>query len=67
MMTIQNGTVATNDLEIRTATEEPLVDDKRNKNTGAKLFKTNDVVSKRIVKTLIIRYGIYANNFAEKM
>ena len=33
----------------------------------AQLFKTNDVVSKHIVKTLIIKYGIYANIFAEKM
>ena len=32
----------------------------------AQLFKTNDVVSQRIVKTLIIKYGIYANIFAEK-
>ena len=31
------------------------------------LFKTNDAVTKRIVKTLIIKYGIYANIFAEKM
>ena len=33
----------------------------------AQLFKTNDVVSQRIVKTLIIKYGIYPNIFAEKM
>ena len=33
----------------------------------AQLFKTNDVVSLCIVKTLIIKYGIYANIFAEKM
>ena len=33
----------------------------------AQLLKTNDVVSKRIDKTLIIKYGIYANMFAEKM
>ena len=32
----------------------------------AHLFKTNDVVSKRIVKTLIIKNGIYANNFCWK-
>ena len=32
----------------------------------AQLFKTNNVVSKRIVKTLIIKYGIYANIFAVK-
>ena len=31
------------------------------------LFETNDVVSKRIAKTLIINYDIYANIFAEKM
>ena len=30
------------------------------------MFKTNDVVSLRIVKTLIINYGIYANIFDEK-
>ena len=33
----------------------------------AQLFKTNDVVSSHIAKTLIIKYGIYANIFAEKM
>ena len=33
----------------------------------AQLFKTNDVVSKLIVKILVIKYGIYANIFAEKM
>ena len=32
----------------------------------ALLFKTNDVISLRIVKTLIIKYAIYANIFAEK-
>ena len=32
----------------------------------AQLFKNNDFVSYRIVKTLIIKYGIYANIFAEK-
>ena len=32
----------------------------------AQLFKTNDVVKERIVKTLIIKYGIYINIFAEK-
>ena len=32
----------------------------------AQLFKTNDVVSQHIVKTLIIKYGIYDNIFAEK-
>ena len=31
------------------------------------MLKTNDVVSKRIAKTLIIKYGIYANIFAEKL
>ena len=33
----------------------------------AQLFNTNDVVSKRTVKILIIKYGIYTNKFAEKM
>ena len=33
----------------------------------AQFFKTNDVVSKHIVKTLVIKYGIYAKIFAEKM
>ena len=33
----------------------------------AQLFKTNDIVSEHIVKTLIIKYGIHANIFAEKM
>ena len=33
----------------------------------AHLFKTNDVVSKHIVKTLIIKHGIYANIFAEQV
>ena len=33
----------------------------------AQLFKTNDVVSQRIVKTLIIKYGIFANIYAAKM
>ena len=33
----------------------------------AQLFKTNDVVSWRIVKTLIIKYGIYTKIFVEKM
>ena len=32
----------------------------------AQLFKTNDV-NKRIVKTLIIKYGKYSDIFAEKM
>ena len=32
----------------------------------AQLFKTNDVVSYHIVKTLIIKYGIYPNIFVEK-
>ena len=31
------------------------------------MFETNDVVSYLIIKTLIIKYGIYANIFAEKM
>ena len=34
--------------------------------TWAQLLKNNDVVSERIVKTLIIKYGVYANIFAEK-
>ena len=33
----------------------------------AQLFKPNDVVSLCIVKTLIIKYGINANIFADKM
>ena len=33
----------------------------------AQLFKTNDVVGKGIFQTLIIKYAIYANSFAEKM
>ena len=33
----------------------------------AQFIQTKDVVSYRIVKTLIIKYGIYANIFAEKM
>ena len=37
------------------------------KNIRAQLFKTNKVVSEHIVKTLIIKYGIYTNIFAEKM
>ena len=35
-------------------------------NFWAQLFKTNDVVGKCIVKTLIIKYSIYANIFAEE-
>ena len=35
--------------------------------TRAQLFKTNNVISSRILKTLIIKYGIDANIFAEKM
>ena len=38
-----------------------------NRKNRAQLFKTNDVVSKHIVKTLIINYCIYANIFTEKM
>ena len=34
--------------------------------TRAQLFKTNNVVSKRIIKTLIMKYVIYVNIFAEK-
>ena len=33
----------------------------------AQLFKTNKVVTEHTVKTWIIKYGIYANIFAEKM
>ena len=33
----------------------------------AQLSKTNEAVSWRIVKIWIIKYGIYANIFAEKM
>ena len=33
----------------------------------AQLFKTNNVVNYRIVKTLIINHGIYESIFAEKM
>ena len=36
-----------------------------NQKIRTQLFKTNDVVSKRIIQTLIIKYGIYANIFAE--
>ena len=35
--------------------------------TRAQLSKTNNVVSLRIVKFFIIKYGIYANILAEKM
>ena len=36
--------------------------------TRAQLFKTNDVVKYvTVVKTLIFKYGIYTNIFAEKM
>ena len=35
--------------------------------TRAQLFKTNNVVSLRIVKCFIIKYGIHANIFAENM
>ena len=37
--------------------------DFRLQDSRAQFFKTNEV----IVKTLIIKYGIYANIFAEKM
>ena len=33
----------------------------------AQFFKNNDVVSSHIIKTLIIKHGIYSNIFAEKM
>ena len=39
---------------------------RRKINARAQLFKTNDVDSERIVNTLIIKYTIYANIFAEK-
>ena len=32
----------------------------------AQLFKTKNVISQCMVKTLIIKYGIFANSFAEK-
>ena len=35
--------------------------------TKTQLFKTKDVVSQRIIKTVIIKYGIYAIIFAEKL
>ena len=34
--------------------------------TRPQLFKTNDILSSLIAKTLIIKDGIYANIFAEK-
>ena len=37
-----------------------------NETTRTQLFKTSVVVSKRIIKTLVIKYAIYANMFAEK-
>ena len=37
----------------------------RRQKSRVQLFKTNDVVSKRVVKTLIIKYGIYTNIFTE--
>ena len=40
--------------------------DKESQMTRAQLFKTNDIVSYRIVKTLIIKYGIYTKIFVEK-
>ena len=43
------------------------VDSTRIQKSRAQLFETNDAVSSHIVKTLIIKYGIYANIFAEKM
>ena len=36
------------------------------KSSWAQLFKTNAVISYHIVKSFIIKYGIYANIFAEK-
>ena len=37
----------------------------RHSTIWAQLFKTNDVISYHI-KTLIIKYGMYANMFAKK-
>ena len=37
------------------------------KNFRAQWLKTNKVVNQRIVKTLIIKYGIYANILAENI
>ena len=36
-------------------------------NTKAQLFQTNTVVSQRFAKTLLTKYGLYANIFADKM
>ena len=44
-----------------------MVSDINKHKTWAKLFKTNNVVSSCIVKTLIIKYGKYTNIFVEKM
>ena len=46
---------------------KPLSDNRDKQLTWAQLFKSNNVISKHIVKTLIIKYGIMANIFAEKM
>ena len=35
-------------------------------NNWAQFFKTNDIFNLRIIKTLIIKYGLYANILAEK-
>ena len=35
--------------------------------TSTQLFKTNNAISLRIVKTLIIKFGIYTNIFAEML
>ena len=34
--------------------------------TRAQLFKTKDVINKGMAETLIIKYGIFADIFAEK-
>ena len=38
-----------------------MLQNKESRAIRVQLFKTNDVVSLRIVKTLIIKYGIYTN------
>ena len=45
---------------------EQLKHDNNNIITREQLFKTNNIVSYHIFKTLIIKYGIYTNIFAEK-
>ena len=43
------------------------IKDKASQLYWAQLFKTNDVIRQYIFKTLIIKYGIYTNIFAEKI